>query len=158
MTSRIRSRRAIALVLALIAVFLVPLAAQADGLSGRDLNTQRNFHLTTKLELCFDIDAGASSVEVECVGQETQRKIFGNLFTFTHPDTPSEAEITSMAYEILATEDHPGRLTGEFTIDVALLPAPRLRWMALLPIRRYRRRDPRLLQLEGRVCRESGSR
>ena len=121
MTRRFRSRRAITLALVLLAVCLVPLAAHADSFSGKDLNTQRNFHLTTSpLELCFNRDERAPSVELECVGQETNRNIYGNLFTFTHPSTPNEAKITSMTLENKATVDHPGRLSGEFTIEVAL--------------------------------------
>ncbi|MFC1911010.1 ABC transporter substrate-binding protein [Chloroflexota bacterium] len=98
---------------------------------GKDIATQGSFHLyCNPLQLCI-VD-GKAIVCDECLGITTERAIYGNLFTFTHPSTPNQAKITEWTFDFkpppVSNPEPPpqaflkdnGTMSGSFTIGVNL--------------------------------------
>ena len=70
--------------------------------------TERHFHLSNYGLHLYD-------GEVQPDGSD---RIYGNLFTFTHPGTPSSANITSWSYVNTVNLMGRGTISGSFTIEV----------------------------------------
>lgn len=71
-----------------------------------DIATEAHFHLT---------NWGLQLYDGEIAGCQ---EIFGNLFTFTHPQTPCQAQIASWSYVHEINKKGDGSISGAFVIEV----------------------------------------
>ncbi len=92
----------------------------ANGVTGKDVATESHFHLTANLQFCRDRVERVVEVKDTCAGDVTERGIFGNLFTFTHPGTPNSAVISQWSAELKGNRDKNATIQGSLTIDVDL--------------------------------------
>ena len=115
MTRGLRRYRIWVSVVTVVLVLGLSGAALMAGHSGNPTATEPSFHLTTGfLKLCDGLIAD------ECDGEPTNTNIRGNLFTFTHPSTPSRARVSMWSANNSATPGKRGQLKGSFAIDVVL--------------------------------------
>jgi hypothetical protein len=97
----------------------------ADVLSGKDVATQGYFHLT-----CSPLQLRISPGQGPYIDPADAHSISGNLFTFTHPNTPNNADITAWTFSFKPTPSlnppqppelaNKGTIAGKFTISVNL--------------------------------------
>ena len=80
----------------------------------KDLATESHFHLSNQTLHLYD----------GVVVPDGSQWINGNLFTFTHPGTPSSAEITSWSYVNNVKASGRGTISGSFTMTVHRDPCP----------------------------------
>lgn len=119
--SRFRRPIVLTVLISILAAAGFSVAVYANGLTGKDVDTQPFFHLTAEpLELCRNPNTRENLLKETCVGEETHRNVISNLFTFTHPDTPNEAKIIEWTHTRTVTPDKRGKITGSFAIDVDL--------------------------------------
>jgi hypothetical protein len=110
--------RCYASALVFIVLAVSGIAVYADGLMGRDYDTQPYFHLWVgggSLPLCDN------TIQPTCEGFDSSNSLAGNLFTFSHPVIPSwGGQVTSWSYVNKATPDKHGTISGSFVIHVHL--------------------------------------
>jgi hypothetical protein len=127
LNSRLTLPRKLPVVLFIVFLLSIfPLSVYANGISSKDIATQKDFHLHSLLQLtndqpleeCWypgpDPDGPPSGQDNP---QIASTSITGNLFTFTHPGTPDSGCIIEWDYTNAATADKPGTISGSFVID-----------------------------------------
>lgn len=82
--------------------------------NAKSVNTETHFHLSNQT---LHLDDGN-------VVPDGSQWINGNLFTFTHPETPSSAQITSWSYVNNVRASGWGTISGSFTMEVHRIQCP----------------------------------
>ena len=82
--------------------------------TAKSVNTEMHFHLSNQTLHLYDGN----------VVPDGSQWINGNLFTFTHPGTPSWAEITSWSYVNDVKASGRGTISGSFTMEIHRIPCP----------------------------------
>jgi hypothetical protein len=109
-------RKHLALTMIISVLLVSGVAVYADGLAGRDYETQPYFHLwSTFLPLCDN------TIQPMCQSFDSSNAMGGNLFTFSHPAFPNwGGHVTSWSYVNTATPKKHGTISGSFVISVHL--------------------------------------